>query len=174
MNKPFSILLFFLLLSCSCSRKLLPSSTNTTIVDHNTTVTERIVWQSKIITLPVEHTQQVTFEDSSHLETSLAISDARIMADGRLFHSLKNKTNFFTRQYSIFGKRNGGNKRFDNNRRKNCRSRGGKGIVKMAKNTDKSWIHRYRFHIVFRLQNSPKVRVTFGLILLGIDKIYGA
>lgn len=94
MNKPFSILLFFLLLSCSCSRKLLPSSTNTTIVDHNTTVTERIVWQSKIITLPVEHTQQVTFEDSSHLETSLAISDARIMADGRLFHSLKNKTNF--------------------------------------------------------------------------------
>lgn len=94
MNKPFSILLFFLLLSCSCSRKLLPSSTNTTIVDHNTTVTERIVWQSKIITLPVEHTQQVTFEDSSHLETPLAISDARIMADGRLFHSLKNKTNF--------------------------------------------------------------------------------
>lgn len=94
MNKPFSILLFFLLLSCSCSRKLLPSSTNTTIVDHNTTVTERIVWQSKIITLPVEHTQQVTFEDSSHLETSLAISDARITADGRLFHSLKNKTNF--------------------------------------------------------------------------------
>ena len=87
-------MLFFLLLSCSCSRKLLPSSTNTTIVDHNTTVTERIVWQSKIITLPVEHTQQVTFEDSSHLETSLAISDARIMADGRLFHSLKNKTNF--------------------------------------------------------------------------------
>lgn len=83
-----------MLLSCSCSRKLLPSSTNTTIVDHNTTVTERIVWQSKIITLPVEHTQQVTFEDSSHLETSLAISDARIMADGRLFHSLKNKTNF--------------------------------------------------------------------------------
>lgn len=57
-------------------------------------MTERIVWQSKIITLPVEHTQQVTFEDSSHLETSLAISDARIMADGRLFHSLKNKTNF--------------------------------------------------------------------------------
>lgn len=87
-------MLFFLLLSCSCSRKLLPSSTNTTIVDHNTTVTERIVWQSKIITLPVEHTQQVTFEDSSHLETSLAISDARITADGRLFHSLKNKTNF--------------------------------------------------------------------------------
>lgn len=83
-----------MLLLCSCSRKLLPSSTNTTIVDHNTTVTERIVWQSKIITLPVEHTQQVTFEDSSHLETSLAISDARIMADGRLFHSLKNKTNF--------------------------------------------------------------------------------
>ena len=41
----------------------------------------------------------------------------------------------------------------------------------MAKNTNQSWIHRYRFHIVFRLQNSPKVRVTFGLILLGIDKI---
>lgn len=41
-------------------------------------------------------------------------------------------------------------------------------------NTNQFWIHRYRFHIVFRLQNSPKVRVTFGLILLGIDKIYGA
>ena len=36
----------------------------------------------------------------------------------------------------------------------------------MAKNTDQSWIHRYRFHIVFRLQNSPKVHVTFGLVLL--------
>lgn len=36
----------------------------------------------------------------------------------------------------------------------------------MAKNTDQSWIHRYRFHIVFRLQNSPKVRVTFGLVLV--------
>ena len=94
MNKPFSILLFFLLLSCSCSRKLLPSSTNTTIVDHNTTVTKRIVWQSKIITLPTEHIQHTTFEDSSHLETSLAVSDAKIMSDGRLFHSLKNKKDF--------------------------------------------------------------------------------
>lgn len=36
----------------------------------------------------------------------------------------------------------------------------------MAKNTNQSWIHRYRFHIVFRLQNSPKVPVTFGIISL--------
>lgn len=42
------------------------------------------------IEVPSESTAQ-TVADSSHLETTFAVSFARIDADGRLFHSLHNK-----------------------------------------------------------------------------------
>lgn len=92
MNKYFSIL-FLILLLCSCSHKNLPINTNTSIIDKSTTVTERVVWINKIISFPIEHKQQITFTDSSHLETSIAISDAKILDNGRLFHSIYNKKN---------------------------------------------------------------------------------
>lgn len=44
-----------------------------------------------LLKLPAERVQQIVREDSSHLETSAAVSDARINPDGSLFHSLENK-----------------------------------------------------------------------------------
>ncbi len=41
--------------------------------------------------LPAERTEQTVRTDSSHLETSAAVSDARINPDGSLSHSLENK-----------------------------------------------------------------------------------
>ncbi len=41
--------------------------------------------------LPAERTEQTVRTDSSHLETSVAVSDARINPDGSLSHSLENK-----------------------------------------------------------------------------------
>lgn len=44
------------------------------------------------VQLPAERTKQTVRQDSSHLETSAAVSDARINPDGSLSHSLENKT----------------------------------------------------------------------------------
>lgn len=43
------------------------------------------------IPVPVESSKQVVRDSTSHLETSLAFSDAWINADGSLGHSIKNK-----------------------------------------------------------------------------------
>lgn len=43
------------------------------------------------IPVPVESSRQVVKDSTSHLETSLAFSDAWINADGSLGHSIKNK-----------------------------------------------------------------------------------
>ncbi len=43
------------------------------------------------VRLPAERTEQTVRQDSSHLETSAAVSDARINPDGSLTHSLENK-----------------------------------------------------------------------------------
>lgn len=52
--------------------------------------TERIV-DTAFIEVPVEVIRQTVRDTTSHLETSFAVSDARIDADGSLFHSLENK-----------------------------------------------------------------------------------
>ncbi len=44
------------------------------------------------IRLPAERTDQTVRTDSSHLETTTAVSDIRINPDGSLTHSLENKT----------------------------------------------------------------------------------
>lgn len=74
----------------ACSSKHYPVASNITMVNKDKTVTERVVWRNAIIAIPVERVQQVV-QDSSHLETSLAASDARILPNGSLFHSLSNK-----------------------------------------------------------------------------------
>lgn len=43
------------------------------------------------IEVPVEIVRETVRDTTSHLETSVAISDARINSDGSLFHSLENK-----------------------------------------------------------------------------------
>lgn len=52
--------------------------------------TERII-DTAFIEVPVEVIRQTVRDTASHLETSFAISDARIDTDGSLSHSLENK-----------------------------------------------------------------------------------
>lgn len=52
--------------------------------------TERIL-DTVFIQVPVETILQNIRDTASHLETSFAVSDARINTDGSLSHSLKNK-----------------------------------------------------------------------------------
>ena len=44
-----------------------------------------------LVEVPVEVVRQTVRDTTSHLETSFALSDARINPDGSLFHSLENK-----------------------------------------------------------------------------------
>lgn len=52
--------------------------------------TERIL-DTAFVYVPVEVTRQTVRDTTSHLETSFAASDARILPNGSLFHSLDNK-----------------------------------------------------------------------------------
>lgn len=55
-----------------------------------TVVRTEFVKDTVYIDVPREVVQEIV-ADSSHLETEYARSDARILTDGRLFHSLENK-----------------------------------------------------------------------------------
>ena len=52
--------------------------------------TERVA-DTVLVEVPVEVIRQTVCDTTSHLETSFAVSDARIFSDGSLFHSLENK-----------------------------------------------------------------------------------
>lgn len=80
------------LLSACCPCKHLTTSTNSRDSLH-IEVRHRTVWipDTVRIRLPAERTEQTVREDSSHLETLVAVSDARINPDGSLSHSLENK-----------------------------------------------------------------------------------
>ena len=56
-------------------------------------IRHRTIWVNDTLKfqLPQESTTQIVKTDSSHLETSIAESDARINPDGTLSHSLTNK-----------------------------------------------------------------------------------
>lgn len=72
---------------CPC-RKL--SSTTADSVRIETVVRTEFVKDTVYIDVPKEVVREIAAE-SSHLETEFASSDARILTDGRLFHSLENK-----------------------------------------------------------------------------------
>lgn len=77
---------------CSSCRHI---STSTGIRDSlHIEIRHRTIWvlDTLQIRLPAERTEQTVRTDSSHLETSAAVSDARINPDGSLTHSLENKT----------------------------------------------------------------------------------
>lgn len=80
------------LLSGCCPYKHLTSSTGTRDSVRIETVvrTERIP-DTVFVEIPVERERQTVRDTTSHLETSFAVSDARINPDGALFHSLANK-----------------------------------------------------------------------------------
>ncbi len=93
----FSLTLTLLILFCmffsGCSKKTaqpivkyvpVESKAETRIVH-----TERI--DTVFIEIPSQSAERTTRDSTSHLETDYAVSDARINADGSLFHSLDNK-----------------------------------------------------------------------------------
>ena len=81
------------LLSACCPCKHLTTSTGTRDSLH-VEIRHRTIWipDTVRVQLPAERTEQTVRQDSSHLETSAAVSDARINPDGSLSHSLENKT----------------------------------------------------------------------------------
>ncbi|HBO85750.1 MAG TPA: hypothetical protein DEG12_05445 [Alistipes sp.] len=81
------------LLSACCPCKHLTTSTGTRDSLH-VEIRHRTIWipDTVRVQLPAERIEQTVRQDSSHLETSAAVSDARINPDGSLSHSLENKT----------------------------------------------------------------------------------
>lgn len=84
-----AIIIFLSFLSSCCSPKVVPPN-----VEYRDSiqivVKDRIVHDTVPFYVPAESSSEVTPDDSSHLETSFAVSDAWIR-DGLLHHLLKNK-----------------------------------------------------------------------------------
>lgn len=83
-------LLIAWLACCCCPCRHPASSTRDSVRVETVIRTERIP-DTVFIEVPVEHERQTVRDTTSHLETSFAVSDARINPDGSLFHSLENK-----------------------------------------------------------------------------------
>ena len=80
----------FILFICSCTKTVyVPTQTKIETIIKDSLI---YIKDTIYITPPVEEKEVKTTADSSHLETSLAISDAWIDKDGDLNHTLKNKT----------------------------------------------------------------------------------
>lgn len=75
--------------SCCPTRHLTTSTQDSVRVE--TVVRYERVLDTVFIEIPVEIVRQTVRDTTSHLETSYAVSDARITTDGALFHSLENK-----------------------------------------------------------------------------------
>ena len=89
MRRFILFIVMFLMMGCSiCHRvQYVPVATKTDSV-----IIEKIVERVDSVYFPVpSESSEVVREDSSHLETSVAISDAKIDSNGVLHHTLKNK-----------------------------------------------------------------------------------
>lgn len=77
---------------CSCSRDTLPPTQTVRLQDSATY--EHIRTQSILqvpVVLPLQTSERTSRDSASHLENDFAASDARILPDGSLFHSLVTK-----------------------------------------------------------------------------------
>lgn len=87
-------ILAFLLQGCRTTKQSgsppIVVATSETATDTKHVHIERI--DTVFVTIPAQSAEKTTTEGFSHLETEYAESDARINADGSLFHSLTNKT----------------------------------------------------------------------------------
>lgn len=72
-----------------CPCRHLTTSTRDSVRVETVIRTERVP-DTVFVEVPVESVRQTVRDTTSHLETSFAVSDARILADGSLFHSLEN------------------------------------------------------------------------------------
>ena len=90
--KHILLIIVLAIMTACCPCRHLNTSTNARDSLH-IEIKHRIVWvlDTVRIRLPSERTEQTVQQDSSHLETSVAVSDARINPDGSLTHSLENK-----------------------------------------------------------------------------------
>lgn len=79
------------LTACCPCRHLTESSRRRDSVRIETVVRTERIKDTVFIDIPAERERQTVRDTASHLETSYALSDARINADGSLFHSLTNK-----------------------------------------------------------------------------------
>lgn len=78
------------LLCVGCAKTIYVPTTAETIVEYRDSL---IYMKDTIfISLPVEEKEVKTLQDSSHLETSIAVSDAWIDEQNNLNHTLKNKS----------------------------------------------------------------------------------
>ena len=98
MNKVITLIALLSLLSfsaCRTSKDMIPSSpvivTNTDSVRIEYIETVRIDTLTVEVPVPMESAKQVVQDSTSHIETSLAESDAWINDDGTLGHSIRNK-----------------------------------------------------------------------------------
>lgn len=87
-NVLFIIILAAMTACCPCRH--LTTSTRDSVRVETVVRTERIP-DTVFVDVPAERERQTVRDTTSHLETSFAISDARINPDGALFHSLENK-----------------------------------------------------------------------------------
>lgn len=88
----FLILISVVILAVGCCpcRHLMTSTQDSVRVE--TIIRTEHIPDTVFIEIPVESERQTVRDTTSHLETSFAVSDARITSDGALFHSLENKT----------------------------------------------------------------------------------
>lgn len=80
-----------LLASCRAHRHLAASAETRDSVRVETVIRTEYVPDTVFIEIPVERERQTVRDTTSHLETSFALSDARVNRDGTLYHSLENK-----------------------------------------------------------------------------------
>lgn len=86
-----SLLIFLLsIVTACCPRRHLATSMRDSVRVETVVRTERIP-DTVFVEIPVERERQTVRDTTSHLETSFAVSEARIDPDGALFHSLENK-----------------------------------------------------------------------------------
>lgn len=90
--------IFLLLLICGVSLLLTACKTQSKVIEQQKQETrietkyERIfVHDTAYIEIPVQSAEKTVRDSASHLENDYAISDARINADGSLFHYLQTK-----------------------------------------------------------------------------------
>ena len=83
------ILILAAVTACCPCRHLTTSTAYRVRVE--TIVRTEYIPDTVLVEVPVESERQTVRDTTSHLETSFAVSDARINADGSLSHSLANK-----------------------------------------------------------------------------------
>ena len=89
MKRFILFIVMFLMMGCSICHRVQYVPVETKI---DSVIVEKIVERVYSVYFPVpSESSEVVREDSSHLETSVAISDAKIDSNGVLHHTLQNK-----------------------------------------------------------------------------------